>query len=501
MSASGKIVFVLGMHRSGTSVTAELVSNLGYVVPGSSLDKIGAINGRGFWESKEVVDINERLLATARLKWFHVCPVGHFLKAVSPDVLQEISYEIREFIAKEIKLHGGLVIKDPRLCILLPVWLDAIKGSDYETKTIYINRHPATVASSLRERDGFSLFSGHLLWMHYFFSVFDRQEKGEILYLTYEGLLADHSQGVALSDFLSADYMSETKWSETVDHSLRRNFDTDFPDNGYVYNLAKDAYTAFSHGSVLNGADSIIYFSQGFESFVFKNNDFVYALNESNNNISGLRANINAIGDMHTYALNVVKEKDDAIARLSADMSNLHGGLQENAAYISECEGRIFNLEFSLSGYTALRKRVHDLENALSLKDSELSKKITEIDEKTTELTAASRALDILRQKIKQLELLLEQKSKELADDKKKILAAEERIFDLDSLFVSQRENYLSALEVVDDLERKVSSKNEEFFLLADDLTAAQERLDSLLSSKIVRMVDRYKSKGGVRGD
>ncbi len=504
MNVRGKIVFVLGMHRSGTSLTAELVHNLGYVVPGVSLDRIGVINERGFWESKEVVDINERLLAAARLKWFHVCPVGHCLKAVSPDVASEISYEIKEFVEKEIKKHGCLVIKDPRLCILLPIWLEAIKGGGYEIKTIFVNRHPATVASSLRERDGFSLFSGHLLWMHYFFSVFDREERGEILYLTYDGLLADQSQGAVLSNFLAADCIEVSHWSETVDRGLRRNFDADFPDDGYVYNLAKDSYFVFSHGSVLSDTDNIDHFGQGFESFVFKNNDFVYALNESNNNISSLRNEMNAIGDMHTYALGVIKEKDEIIGRASADIVSLQGGLKENTSYIAECEGRIFNLEFSLSGYVALRKRVADLEAVLAQRNSEASKNasyISRLDARIAELNASVKAFGVLRHKMKQLESILEQRNRELKDGKKSISAAEDRIFDLDGLFVGQRANYLSALEVVDDLERRLSSKNEEFFALADDFSVVQERLERLLSSRVVRWVDRYRSKGGKTDD
>lgn len=182
--ADNQIVFVLGMHRSGTSLTAELVSGLGYSVPGELLDSIDVVNARGFWESKDVVAFNERLLGAAQLTWFHVCPAGHFFKAIAPDALHGISLEIKNFIEVELKKSSRLVIKDPRLCILLPVWLSVIDRSSCDVKIVFVNRHPAAVAGSLQARDGFSLFAGHLLWLYYFFSVFDRNNDERIFFLT-----------------------------------------------------------------------------------------------------------------------------------------------------------------------------------------------------------------------------------------------------------------------------------------------------------------------------
>ena len=63
-------VFVLGMHRSGTSAVARAVSLLGFSL-GDQADLIppGPDNPRGFWESKSLVVLNDELLSALGGSW------------------------------------------------------------------------------------------------------------------------------------------------------------------------------------------------------------------------------------------------------------------------------------------------------------------------------------------------------------------------------------------------------------------------------------------------
>lgn len=499
VSSGNQIVFVLGMHRSGTSLTAELVSGLGYSVPGELLDPMGEVNARGFWESRNVVAFNERLLEAAQLKWFHVCPVGHFFKAVSPDTLREISLEIKAFIDAELIKSGRLVIKDPRLCILLPVWLSVIDRGNCDVKIVFVNRHPASVAGSLQARDGFSLFSGHLLWLYYFFSVFGRDSGEEIFFLNYEDILNDpHSCGAMLR-FLGVAEVNGEVWLKSVDSTLQRNFRLDFPDKGDVYNLAKDSHAVFSHGRVIDGCYDAMSHMERYERFVFENNDFVYALNESSNNISGLRNELISIGDLHTHALHVIHEKDVTLGQLRCVIDDLQYAVAGRDAYIAECEGRIFDLQFSVAEFSALRERIASLEKLVRQRNTEALRNeayIARLDTRIAELHEAMAEFEALRQRISQIEFVLQQKNSELEDKTRAIFGAEERIVELDGLFVGQRSNYLSSLGVIDGLEKKLASRNDEFFSVVDELTEVKDRLDSLLAWRVVRLIDRRVSKG-----
>ncbi len=55
-------VIVLGMHRSGTSALAGMLSMLS-VQFGDSLMAPQADNSKGFWEHQDIVGLNDRILA------------------------------------------------------------------------------------------------------------------------------------------------------------------------------------------------------------------------------------------------------------------------------------------------------------------------------------------------------------------------------------------------------------------------------------------------------
>lgn len=522
-----KIIFILGMHRSGTSLTAEIVHSMGFSVPGASLDSIDSVNAHGFWESKEVFDINERILSAAGLKWYHICPVGHVFKNL-PDS-KVFSREISDFLALESEKLGDLVIKDPRLCLLWPLWFSAIDPSVFDIKFIFVNRHPSSIAASIRKRDGFSFFSSHLLWMYYFFSVFGRDKIPETLVLNYEQLLRDDRNGSVISDFIGAKPVSKDRWAKMADSSLQRNFDTEFPSQHMIFGLESRIHKAILQGYIYKNFDFLNEENDEFEKFIFNSSDLVFALNESNNCIVESRSDLVFIGSMHSEALSVIKEKDFSIFESSAYIDSCHARIAEldltvlelsmlpprleeleyrislrnediarNAAYISECEGRIFDLEFSMSEFVALRARLAEVESVLSQKESDAAHNaayIAKAELRISELENALLDFDALRARLAEIESSLYEKEVDAAHNANYIAHCHARIAELDDVFLQQRNNYLSALNTVNQFEQKLANRNAEFFSVMDDFSALKRRLEGLLSWRIVRMLERYSSK------
>src|SRR5690606_949545 len=60
---------VLGMHRSGTSALTHALSTLGAELPGDPIPKLEFNNPEGFWESTEVLGVNEALLQGIDSNW------------------------------------------------------------------------------------------------------------------------------------------------------------------------------------------------------------------------------------------------------------------------------------------------------------------------------------------------------------------------------------------------------------------------------------------------
>ena len=157
-------VVVLGMHRSGTSALAGMLSTLG--VPfGKSLLAPSTDNPKGFWEHEEIVDLNDRILAALGSSWDDVRPLPKFWwtdQRVTPFRTQIVRVLRRDFAS--VRLWG---IKDPRICRLVPLWCDILDELGCRACFVLIHRHPLEVAQSLRRRDGFDAIKSGLLWLEH----------------------------------------------------------------------------------------------------------------------------------------------------------------------------------------------------------------------------------------------------------------------------------------------------------------------------------------------
>ena len=158
------ILFVLGMHRSGTSVLAGVLAKLG-VTPPLDLMPPADQNPLGFFESLGIARFNDDLLATAGSKWddwlpfdsrWYESPLCARMAAESGDVFLD-SFGTAELVA----------LKDPRICRFVKFWTDAVQGLNAVPKVLMPLRAPLEVAHSLRKRDGFSLEKGLLLWLRH----------------------------------------------------------------------------------------------------------------------------------------------------------------------------------------------------------------------------------------------------------------------------------------------------------------------------------------------
>jgi len=163
------VAVVLGMHRSGTSAMAGVLAGLG-VNFGSVNNLIGAlseVNAKGFWEHREIVMLNEELLTALGSSWDDV-------RGIDPKLFKlagvcEIKENIKTVLRRDFLNLPLWGLKDPRLCKLLPVWLDIFKEIDVTPQFFIVYRHPVEVARSLEKRDGLLLEKAYALWLSYVF--------------------------------------------------------------------------------------------------------------------------------------------------------------------------------------------------------------------------------------------------------------------------------------------------------------------------------------------
>lgn len=166
------VLFVLGMHRSGTSALCAALQAAGADFGSSLLPAMDGVNNEGFWEDQRAVDINEALLAAVDATWYQPPSPGSSIDWADTafDGLRERAIAVLQ--AAPFANSGVSALKDPRLCITLPFWLSVCREISLGVHTVAISRSPLEVAQSLQRRDGFPLGFGLRLcasygrWLH-----------------------------------------------------------------------------------------------------------------------------------------------------------------------------------------------------------------------------------------------------------------------------------------------------------------------------------------------
>ena len=70
--AKKKAIIILGMHRSGTSAVTRICNLLGADLGSKLLKAIKGNNDKGFFEHRDVVDVNDKILYEMDSSW--LCP-------------------------------------------------------------------------------------------------------------------------------------------------------------------------------------------------------------------------------------------------------------------------------------------------------------------------------------------------------------------------------------------------------------------------------------------
>jgi hypothetical protein len=157
-------LLVLGMHRSGTSVTAALMARLGFALP-RTLMPADAWNAEGYFESSRLQQFHDRLLRTAGTSWDAYTRLDP--EWLSSTEAQSMRKECRALLRSEFGDAPRFVLKDPRICRFVPFWLQLLHEEGIQPKAVLVMRPPFDVARSLRARDGVRLTLGVLMWLRH----------------------------------------------------------------------------------------------------------------------------------------------------------------------------------------------------------------------------------------------------------------------------------------------------------------------------------------------
>ncbi len=164
-AAQKHCVIVLGMHRSGTSALTGALSLAGFdlgrdILPGDPS------NPRGHFENEHIVRLNIRALSSLGVTWqdSFLAPPGELSDET---LMARFLPELRALLEREFSFSRPLLIKDPRLCLLLPLYRRCLDEMDVQQAFVILTRDPREVIDSLARRNNLSPLRSELLWAYH----------------------------------------------------------------------------------------------------------------------------------------------------------------------------------------------------------------------------------------------------------------------------------------------------------------------------------------------
>jgi hypothetical protein len=232
MSADRRLLLVVGVGRSGTSLLAGILGQLGVHVPQPEV-QANATNPRGFGEPAWVVGFHQRLMRApgVRVQVFDARPAAFALTAAAGEA-PEIVDELRSWLGGELDRADAVVVKDPRSGWFLPLWMRCTSELGVETSCVTMLRHPAEIVASARASygDWQSDASRAASWVNEMLET-ERATRGRSrAFIRYEDLLADWERElrragaqIALPLLAGVERSRFAQVDEFVDPTLHRN--------------------------------------------------------------------------------------------------------------------------------------------------------------------------------------------------------------------------------------------------------------------------------------
>lgn len=186
--AKQSALIVLGMHRSGTSALAGVLGHLGAALP-KDLMAPAEMNAKGFFESNRITGLNERLLKQVGRSWWDPRPVpSAWFDSLEAAALLDEAVAALEADYGDAPLF---VMKDPRICRLLPFWRTALDCFGAQPLVVHTHRRVLDVADSLTRWADYEAEYGLVLWALH---VLDAEKASHDMtrsFTCYEALMDD----------------------------------------------------------------------------------------------------------------------------------------------------------------------------------------------------------------------------------------------------------------------------------------------------------------------
>jgi hypothetical protein len=192
-----RLVLVVGVGRSGTSLLSGILGQIGFHIPQPEV-QADDTNPRGFGEPRWVVDFHTRLLRERRVTVNDARPAAWESTGAAADVAA-VRAELRSWLSGHLRDDAGVVVKDPRTVWFLPLWTRCAADLGVPTSFVTMLRHPAEIVASAQRSYGpwQTGASRTAAWLNVMLETERLTRGAPRAFVRYEDLLADWSREIA----------------------------------------------------------------------------------------------------------------------------------------------------------------------------------------------------------------------------------------------------------------------------------------------------------------
>lgn len=219
----GNFVLIIGMHRSGTSMTSGILGMSGLYCAGSGYIKKAPTN-RNLFEDRPTWKINDKILKKTGGSWHNASDYDKIKNMKDTNLVKEAREYLLDLDRRSSPNKFSL--KDPRFSILSQWWYENLPDL-FSPKVIWVEREIDGVVDSLMMRDEWARKNPQrarkvaLTYISYIEKML-KEYKPEYIKLKYEEILENPVENYKkICEFIEVDFQQN---KELVLEWIRPNF-------------------------------------------------------------------------------------------------------------------------------------------------------------------------------------------------------------------------------------------------------------------------------------
>ncbi len=188
-----KLIIVAGMHRSGTSAMTGAIEQIGVKLGDNLAGPQAGINDKGYKEDLNVIALHEEMLWSIPAAWDDIIP----FQIRQIEAINKYKQKLADILRDYFKASDLCAVKDPRICLFIPFWIEVCREQGIEILFILPSRDPAAVAKSLHKREAMQIDRALMLWRRYMLAAERSTREQQRIFVSYETFI-QHSDPVMM---------------------------------------------------------------------------------------------------------------------------------------------------------------------------------------------------------------------------------------------------------------------------------------------------------------